>query len=70
MRKQWHRILKRHRDVTCPRVFCVYNEDGKCDEPYINYGNGDAECHDMSYKDVVTMLEVGDECEVKGNDSE
>jgi hypothetical protein len=58
MRKQWNQKLKPIRDVPCPRSLCVYNEDGICDEPWINYGNSDAECHDMTYKEVVTMLDV------------
>lgn len=73
-RKQWNQILKVQRDTPCDRLVCVYNEDGICDEPYINFGNGDAECHDMTYKEVVTMLGLqnykwGDN-EVKGTNHE
>lgn len=59
-RKQWNQILKAVEDVPCPRASCVYNENGICGDPDINYGNGDAECHRMSYKQVVTMLGLSD----------
>lgn len=58
MRRQWNQYLKPVRDAVCPRESCVYNEHGYCDEPYINYGNGDAECHSMSYRQVVEILGV------------
>ena len=45
-------------EMWCPRHDCVYNSAGLCDEPRINRGNGDAECHRMSVKDVLQMLEV------------
>ena len=45
-------------EMACPRHDCVYNKAGFCDEPRINRGNGDAECHKMSVKDVLAMLGV------------
>lgn len=56
MRFQWNHILKQARDCVCPKESCVYNKLGYCDEPFINYSNGDAECYDMSYRQVVVML--------------
>lgn len=66
MRKQWYRILRRQKDAPCPSLLCVYNEDGLCDEPYVNKGNSDAVCHGMTYEEVARMLEVGGKREVKG----
>ena len=40
----------------CPKEACVYNVAGSCDEPCINKGNGDAQCHKMSNKAVINML--------------
>lgn len=56
MRFQWNQVLKQSRNAVCPKESCVYNEIGYCDEPFINYGNGDAECHEMTYRQVVQML--------------
>jgi len=35
---------------------CVYNENGICDDPFINHGNGDASCYRMPAKKVLEML--------------
>lgn len=40
----------------CPTASCVYNEDGFCDDPRINKGNGDAECHGVSNKALLRRL--------------
>lgn len=40
----------------CPRVECVYNSFGVCDEPRICKGNGDAACHQMSNRDLLKLL--------------
>jgi hypothetical protein len=36
----------------------VYNQAGICDEPRINKGNSDAECHRFLNKAVLAMLGV------------
>jgi len=43
-------------DSPCPRADCVYNKDGICDDPSVNKRNGDASCHRMANKDVLSML--------------
>lgn len=40
----------------CMKTTCVYAVDGICDEPRINKGNGDAECHRLSNKRVLQIL--------------
>lgn len=35
---------------------CAYRQDGYCDDPRINKGNGDAACHRMLNRDVLAML--------------
>lgn len=47
-----------HRPTPCPRTGCVYNQAGICDEPRINKGNSDAECHRFLNKAVLAMLGV------------
>ncbi len=45
--------------ASCPRSDCVYNEHGTCDEVLINYENSDAECHEMSPKAVLILIDEG-----------
>lgn len=43
---------------TCPIFGCVYNSGtGCCDEPQTNKGNSDSDCHDMSNKMLLEILE-------------
>lgn len=49
--------IPRH-EMWCPKEECVYNKSGLCDEPRINKGNGDAECHKMNNKDLLVMLGI------------
>lgn len=55
------RVSKRYIPSTpcvCPQSACVYNRGaaGVCDDPQNNHGNGDAECHRTSPKDLIAML--------------
>ncbi len=43
-------------ESTCPKVACVYNERGTCDEPRISKGNSDAKCFRMSNRATLEML--------------
>lgn len=52
----------------CPRTTCAYNshsrgcfDGGTCDEPRINKGNSDADCHSMSNKDLLALLKEAKE---------
>lgn len=40
----------------CLVTACVYNEDNHCDDPAINKGNSDAECHKLTNKQVLEVL--------------
>lgn len=42
----------------CPKVGCVYNVEGVCDQPQVNKGNGDAKCHRWTNRRVLEMLSV------------
>lgn len=43
----------------CRMSGCVYRgEDGICDEPQINYGNGDAVCHALTPLVVLRLLGI------------
>jgi hypothetical protein len=37
---------------------CVYRENGICDMPWINKGNGDAACHKMGNRAIYEKLEL------------
>ena len=46
------------RSVRCNLVVeCVYKEQGVCNNPNVNSGNGDAACHKMSARKVMQAIE-------------
>jgi len=61
-------ITKRHiprKPCICPVTQCIYNgyEDdnlgpGICSNPYINSGNGDAECYRWRARRIVEMVRI------------
>lgn len=42
--------------TACPKVTCVYNVTGMCEDPRTYKGNGDALCHTMGNKALLTLF--------------
>ena len=40
----------------CRMNSCVYCENGNCDTPRINKGNGDAKCHSWGIRKLLTSM--------------
>lgn len=46
-----------HKPCLCVYNSCVYNSsEGICNNPYCNHGNGDADCHKLSPRKLLTCL--------------
>lgn len=45
-------------ETPCIKNGCIYNDEGLCDEPFINYGNSDAECFGERPRIVLKWLGV------------
>jgi len=45
----------------CPVTSCVYNENGTCDNVFVNNGNSDSSCHKWTNKRVVEMMKTREE---------
>jgi hypothetical protein len=57
----YSRFQKHHlprKPVRCPILSCVYNEQGMCDDCFINKGNGDATCHKWTNKRVLELVQI------------
>lgn len=62
-------ITKRYlpRDPSpCSKHDCIYNDGGICDDPFINYGNSDADCFGIRPRIVLTWIDYGRE--IQGTD--